>query len=155
MGNRAVITSSLDLKDNTTELSERSDKIGLYLHWNGGFDSVHGFLTYCKMIGARAPTEDEAYAFAQLTRVITNFFGGTLSVGVGTLNHLDCDNFDNGVYIVGDNWEIVGRKYIEGEEQDSYNLKEMLIEIDERQPKSQQLGKEEIEKLLTEGAKNV
>ena len=33
MGNRAVITTRKDLKD-----------IGIYLHWNGGRDSVEGFL---------------------------------------------------------------------------------------------------------------
>jgi hypothetical protein len=47
---------------------------------------------------------------AGLVSVITEFFGkGGLSVGVDTLKNLDCDNYDNGVYQVGKNWEIVGR----------------------------------------------
>ena len=36
MGHSAVITTRNDLKD-----------IGVYLHWNGGRDSVEGFLSYC------------------------------------------------------------------------------------------------------------
>ena len=37
MGNRAVITTP-------------DKKIGVYLHWNGGRDSVEGFLQTCKKI---------------------------------------------------------------------------------------------------------
>ena len=47
MGNRAVITTRKDLKD-----------IGVYLHWNGGRDSVEGFITYCKIKGYRPPEYD-------------------------------------------------------------------------------------------------
>ena len=46
---------------------------------------------------------------------------------------------DNGVYVT-ENWEIVGR-YPEGiDEQYEYGLDAMLKEIDESQPKDQQLG---------------
>ena len=154
MGNRAVITSSLDLGTNTKELGGRKDKIGIYLHWNGGRDSVQAFLTYCKLKEYRTPTEDESYAFARLAQVIGNFFGGSTSVGIGVLHYLDCDNYDNGVYIVGDNWEIVGREYFDGEEQNSYELKESLITIDKAQPQGEQLGEEKIESFL-KGQNNV
>ena len=36
MGNRAVITTE-------------NKKIGIYLHWNGGRDSVEAFLKYCEL----------------------------------------------------------------------------------------------------------
>ena len=38
MGNRAVITKDRDLYG-----------IGVYLHWNGGRDSVEAFLAYCDL----------------------------------------------------------------------------------------------------------
>ena len=59
----------------------------------------------------------------------------------GPLNKLDGDNFDNGMYIIK-GWEIVGRKYHEGPEQNEYDLLDMLIEIDANQPR--QLGEEKI-----------
>lgn len=130
MGNRAVITT----KDET---------IGVYLHWNGGYDSVNAFLKYCALQDFRSPSEDLTYGFARLTQVICNFFGGGLSCGVGPLNKLDCDNFDNGVYII-DGWDIVGRKYHDGPEQNEYNLEEMLLDINAHQPENMQLAKEVI-----------
>lgn len=138
MGNRAVIT---------TKQGDKENKIGIYLHWNGGRDSVEGFLKYCEMRGFRKPEEDN-YGWARLAQVIANFFGKDgLSVGIDRVCNLDCDNWDNGVYLIED-WKIVGREYFEGIEQDGYSLKEMLFEIDEAQPKNQQLGKAEIEKQL-------
>ena len=129
MGNRAVITSRKNFENNG---------IGIYLHWNGGRDSVEAFLAYCKLKGYRAPTDDN-YGWARLTQVIANFFGGTTSIGIDTIDHLDCDNGDNGVYII-DGWEIVGREYFEWDEQDGYDLNEFLAAIDERQPENEQLG---------------
>ena len=46
MGNRAVITT------------EGRD-LSLYLHWNGGRDSVEAFLRYCDLRGFRAPDADD------------------------------------------------------------------------------------------------
>lgn len=126
MGNRAVITNNLR-------------GIGVYLHWNGGRDSVEAFLKYCELKGYRTPDSDPAYAFARLTQVISNFFGGSNSIGINTCSHLDCDNGDNGVYIIK-GWNIVGRKYFEGTEQNEYDLNEMLQAIDEAQPAAEQLG---------------
>ena len=137
MGNRAVIT---------TEENFGKDGIGIYLHWNGGRDSVEAFLTYCNIKGHRAP-EDDHYGWARLCQVIGNFFGGTTSIGIDTVNHLDCDNYDNGVYFI-EKWEVVGREYFSGTEQRQYDLKEMLLEIDARQPEKEQVGKEKIEEWL-------
>lgn len=132
MGNRAVITNS-----RAFDVANSTD-IGVYLHWNGGRDSVEAFLTYCKLKGYRPPEVDN-YGWARLCQVIGNFFGGGLSIGIGPCCELDCDNWDNGTYIIKD-WEIVSRKYFDGEEQNYYDLNEMLKAIDKSMPEKEQLG---------------
>ena len=128
MGNRAVITTKENFENNG---------IGVYLHWNGGYDSVSAFLKYCELKGYRSPSTDN-YGWARLCQVIGNFFGGSTSVGIDVVNNLDCDNWDNGVYFIED-WNIVGRKYFEGEEQMNYDLDEMLLAIDRKMPKEEQI----------------
>lgn len=137
MGNRAVITSRENFNNNG---------VGIYLHWNGGRDSVEAFLTYCELKGYREPTSDN-YGWARLCQVIGNYFGGTNSIGIDTIDHLDCDNWDNGVYII-EGWNIVGREYFHGEEQQSHDLKEMLFDINKCQPKEEQLTEEQIEQYF-------
>ena len=140
MGNRAVITTSM-----STDVQNSSD-IGVYLHWNGGRDSVEGFLKYCELKGYRSPDTDN-YGWARLCQVIGNFFGGETSVGIDRCCCLDCDNYDNGVYIIK-GWKIIGRQYFDGHEQDRYDLKEMICAIDERQPERERLGEVAIEKAF-------
>jgi hypothetical protein len=141
MGNRAVIT----LKPH--EGKSYVNQVGIYVHWNGGRDSIEAFLTYCKLQGFRSPSSD-SYGFARLTQVIANFFGGDgLSIGVGTCKHLDCDNYDNGVYLIKD-WEIAGRDNFKGQEQKDYSLINMLIAIDKCQPADMQLGESKIKESL-------
>lgn len=96
MGNRAVITS-------------KAKKIGIYVHWNGGLESVTGFCEACEELGFRNPNRDELYGFAYMAAAIVTFFGDGASCGVGELESLDCNNCDNGVYVIGDKWEIVER----------------------------------------------
>ena len=139
MGNRAVISTKADFNN---------DGIGVYLHWNGGRDSVQAFLTYCKMKGYREPSTDN-YGWARLCQVIGNFFGGETSVGIDTCSRLDCDNYDNGTYII-DGWDIVDREYFNGSEQDNYDLYEMLCDIDKAQPVNEWLGKDKIKQMLDE-----
>ena len=100
MGNRAVITAS-----------ENKSGIGIYLHWNGGISSVVAFLDAAKERGYRDPVSDTTYAMARLTGLIHEFIGieKSTSLGINTLDKLDCDNWDNGVYVVGENWELVKR----------------------------------------------
>ena len=31
------------------------------------------------------------------------------SVGIGPLDQLDCNNYDNGVYVIGDGWTVIDR----------------------------------------------
>lgn len=127
MGNRAVITVD--------------KKSGIYLHWNGGYTSVRAFLDYCKLQGYRKPSYDKSYAMARLTTVIANFFGGGDSVGIGTYENLDTNNGDNGVYIIGGNWEIVGREYSEDieDDYDKDQYYDMMEAINNAMPKNQQI----------------
>lgn len=130
MGNRAVITTRKNFENNG---------VGVYVHWNGGRDSVEAFLKYCELRNFRSPSQD-CYGWARLVQVLGNFFGiNGLFVGIDLVQNLDCDNFDNGVYIIED-WNIVGREYFEGDEQNEYDLYEMLKDIDDAQPEEQRLG---------------
>jgi len=130
MGNRCVITTACDN-------AATADQFGVYLHWNGGRDSVEAFLAYCKLKGYRSP-ETDSYGWARLCQVIGNYFGGDTSIGFGLSCYMDCDNWDNGVHII-ENWEIVDRQYKRGFEQTGYDLRGMLNSINECQPQKQQL----------------
>ena len=103
MGNRAVIAfQSADLD------KVQPDTVGIYLHWNGGPESVTAFLDAAKELGVRP----DDYGVARLCQIIGNWFGGTLSIGVSTINHLDTDNGDNGTYVVdlkNHGWTIARR----------------------------------------------
>lgn len=129
MGNRAFVTSV-------------NGKLGVYLHWNGGYDSVSAFLEYCKLKGYR-PFED-SYGMARFIQVVSNYFGGSVSIGVEPAKY-DCfdkgpkaSDYDNGVYYVK-GWDIVRRDF-SGMEQKNHKLKDMLKSIDEAQPVKEQLG---------------
>ena len=140
MGNRAVITAS-----KSRDVAKSND-IGIYLHWNGGRDSIEAFLKYCELKRYRSPSYDN-YGWARLCQVIGNFFGGGNSIGIDNCCHLDCNNWDNGVYII-EGWKIVGRQYYDGAERNTYDLYEMLLKIDKAQPTMEQLGEEKIKELL-------
>ena len=115
MGNRAVITTP-------------DKELGVYLHWNGGRDSIEPFLAYCEMHGYRPPSLDD-YGWARLCQVVGNYFGGSNSLGINLYERLDTDNWDNGVYIV-DNWEIVGREFMSHGEQRGYPFAEFMEGLD-------------------------
>lgn len=128
MGNRAVITDT-------------KREMGVYLHWNGGRDSVEAFLKYCELKGYRSPSSD-CYGWARLCQVIGNFFGGGTSVGVMAYTTDDRMNpGDNGIYVI-EGWEIVDRVYPYGGfgEQAEYDMQEMLEDIDARMPEHDRLG---------------
>jgi len=93
MGNRAVISNREAWRD-----------VAIYVHWNGGRPSIEAFLKYARHKHLR----DDDYGLARLTQIICNYFGGSLSVGVGNIDRLDT-NGDHGVYEIS-NWEIVGRR---------------------------------------------
>ncbi len=117
MGNRAV----LQLGTNST--------VGIYLHWNGGRDSVEGFLEATRQfMGNRVG--DETYSSARLVQLICNFFEGNLSVGLGNVSELDCDNMDNGKYVIDmKTLKIVAREYHSGAEQNGYDTHDFAKEV--------------------------
>lgn len=126
MGNRAIIKAE-------------GGHIGLYLHWNGGRDSVEAFLKYCELRGFRSP-EVDGYGWARLAQVIGNFFGGGLSLGIVETGSDEDGKFcDNGAYVIRD-WKIIGRENFDGREQNEYDLMDMLQSIDEAQPGKEQIG---------------
>lgn len=128
MGNRAIITTP-----------ER--EIGLYLHWNGGRDTVEPLLRYCELKGYRPPSAD-GYGWARLAQVVGNFFGGTCSVGIEAYTtDEEMNPGDNGIYVI-EGWRIVGRVHpYEGfEEQGEYCFDEMLRAFDESMPEEERLG---------------
>lgn len=131
MGNRAVITT-------------RKRDLGLYVHWNGGRDSVEAFLRYCDLRDFRCPEQDD-YGWARLCQVVANFMGGN-GLSVGILPYTTDENMvaygdDNGVYVI-EGWRIVDRVYPWEDfvEQEGYDLGAMLLDIDASQPEDQRLG---------------
>ena len=103
MGNRAVIT----FQDGSLEELDTS-QIGVYLHWNGGIESIEGFCMSATRLDIREP--------ARFIQMLGNWFKGHLSVYVNIVGRLDYDNYDNGVYVLnryGDQkWNIVRRFHV-------------------------------------------
>lgn len=125
MGNRAIIRQA-------------GQRTGVYLHWNGGRDSVEAFLEYCKMKGYHGFETD--YGLARFCQVVGNWFGGAHSIGIVTnVYDKDADDLDNGIYDVR-GWNIVRRISDLRREQAQYDLQEMLLSIDSAQPEKEQLG---------------
>ena len=105
MGNRAVIVA------HDTNKNNKNKRIGIYLHWCGSEDSVKEFLKLAKERGVRGVDSDPQYCWARLCQVIGNDFSkegdDILSLGVDIVSYLDCRNYDNGVYYIDNNFEIV------------------------------------------------
>ena len=116
MGNRAIL--AFEDKKKRDHAS-----IGIYLHWNGGRDSVRGFLQVAKEYGLRSGD----YGIARLTQIIGNFMGGTVSLGVGVVERMDSS--DNGIYWIDENYDIVGREFAPDKEQSMYSLSDMAREV--------------------------
>ena len=125
MGNRAFIKFE-------------GEDTGVYLHWNGGRDSVEPFLEYCRLKGFRF----DDYGVARFCQVVGNWFGGDLSIGVQSTkgySNSDLDPGDNGVYIVMD-WKITGRYPEKTYEQNEYDPIKFMIDIDKEQPERDRIG---------------
>lgn len=135
MGNRAVITTE-------------DKQIGVYLHWNGGRNSVEAFLLYCKLKGYRCP-ENDCYGWARLCQVIGNFFGGIYSVGIDRYDRLDTDNGDNGVYIIKD-WRIIGKEFEPLDTLDIVQVKCVLESINSGMPENERLNIDDLYQLADE-----
>ena len=116
MGNRAVI----QIENNPLEI---------YLHWNGGRDSVEPIVDYAREQGVR--TGD--YGVARLCQIIGNTLGGTLSLGVAPKGSYSGDE-DNGTYVLDNEFNIVGRKGLRVgfTEQSVYPYEDMLSHVREK-----------------------
>lgn len=123
MGDRAVITT----RDNFNH-----NGIGVYVHSYGDVKYVKAFLEYCKRQFYRTPDRDN-YGWARLCQTIGNCIGSGLSVGIDILSNLDCDNGNNGVYII-EGWDIVEMKYPDREVPDVPVDEDFINRIDECQP---------------------
>lgn len=141
MGNRAVITT-------------KERKVGVYLHWNGGRDTIEPLLKYCELQGYRPPSADE-YGFARICQVMGNFFGGSTSLGVGAyITDRQMDPGDNGIYVIegwhiadhlrteyDSDWNPVGmRSFGPSEEEDWHKYDDMLRAFDASMPEELRLG---------------
>lgn len=127
-------------------IANKNKNIGVYLHWNGYREFVESALAYCDAKGYRSPDEDYEYGWARLCQVLGNTIGGTLSLGVGTYPTMDTDNWDNGTYIIK-NWDICQRLYQHYPDEKIHDtMFENLQAINQRQPKSERLSDEELEK---------
>ena len=101
MGNRCLIAFK------EKESKKKKEEVPcIYLHWNGGRDSVEAFLDASKRLGVR--TNDQFYGMARMTQIISNYLGGTLSIGISNVGDWDLGFLDNGVYWV-DGLEIYDR----------------------------------------------
>lgn len=131
MGNREVITST-----------KRS--LGVYLHWNGGGDSVESFLEYCSLRGFSSSDVD-GYGWVRLVQVIANFMGAEgLSVGISQYAADGRENpGDNGFYVVK-GWGIVECVYLyEGGSWGRMSMAAarcVLHTVDKAQSEEQRLG---------------
>ncbi len=99
MGNRAVIS----FQDTDLETLDTS-QVGIYLHWNGGLESIEGFCQAASALGVNEP--------ARFIQMIGNWFGGSSSVYVDVISRLDYDNGDNGTYVISKasrKWKVAKR----------------------------------------------
>ena len=123
MGNRALIAFK-----QKESVKKKEDVPCIYLHWNGGRDSVEAFLDATRRLGVRK--NDPSYAMARLTQIIANYLGGTLSIGISSVGDWALDFLDNGIYWV-DELEIYDRTdtYDGHQEQNSYDHEELVKAI--------------------------
>jgi hypothetical protein len=102
MGNRATVIFTD---------GKKSFSPAIYLHWNGGPESIYGFLEELDRRGVRA---DQFYEAARFTQIVGEFFNNGdsisgLSLGLSNGPHSDkttdldkvqSDHGDNGFYLV-------------------------------------------------------
>lgn len=124
MGNRANVVF--------TDQSNAEISPAIYLHWNGGPESVYAFLA--ELI-TRDVRHDAEYAAARFTQIVGEFFGssgdgaqyslgisnGPAGINLGALEKYDTG--DNGVYVV--QWNS---------ERDGFTMRRFVTEWDGDKP---------------------
>lgn len=107
MGNRCVITN----KEKTR---------AIYQHWNGGRDSIEPLLRVAKLLGG---------GFDKLCEISSKVFDSQ-EISYVEADNDDLDCLDNGVYIINEDLEIIGREGLRYErEQRAHNLLDMVLFI--------------------------
>lgn len=116
MGCRCVILDKNTTKENANQ------KIGIYLHWHGDKETVQKLLEEVKAKHPRGVISDPSYGYARLCQIIADeITAETLAspfetakshayetgIGIGIVSDLDCHNYDNGVYYIDDDYNIV------------------------------------------------
>lgn len=116
MGNRCCIVDKNTTKENANQ------KIGIYLHWHGDKETVQELLEEVKAKHPRGVISDPSYGYARLCQIIADeITAETLAspfetakshayetgIGIGIVSDLDCYNYDNGVYYIDDDYNIV------------------------------------------------
>jgi hypothetical protein len=115
MGNRALVIFA----DGAGETSGAA----VYLHWNGGPDSIYPMLDY--LASKAGMNHSASYTTARFCQAAGNFFGGNMSLGLqaapGLVSEVherasDLSHGDNGIYllkIAAGSYGILGR-YVDG-----------------------------------------
>ena len=118
MGNRAVITQST-----------ANNAPCIYLHWNGGADSVKGFLAVAKTFDISGTPKEQMDVLAEL--LAKHFFKTEVGMTVYRYEYgrADTNNGDNGVYVVNSKWDLIDRIYAPYSEQKEWDSKEIAQEI--------------------------
>jgi hypothetical protein len=111
MGNRAYIVFDTNWPEQKPKGSDALPAV--YVHWNGGPESVYTFLAYTKEV-CRAG--DKEYTPARFVQIVGNYFAGNLSVGLTAVKREDIVELssvgDNGVYVVdSDTLEVTERHF--------------------------------------------
>lgn len=118
MGNRAVIVSYDTTKAN------KHEKIGIYVHWHGSEEDVKHVLDDACAKGVRGVDDDNKYFWARFCQLFANYITECyadykkteyeVGIGIGIVSELDCHNYDNGVYYINNDFEIV--EHTDGQE---------------------------------------
>lgn len=128
MGNRAVII-------------QYGSDAAIYLHWNGGRDTIEPVLFYAKHFASK-------YAGFQKMRALDVFAFVCDCIGLNPYitvkDRADCDNGDNGVYYIGKDYKIQSRAFARNPEQHYHDFSGFLTAIDSCMPTKKQLGEEHL-----------
>lgn len=116
MGCRCVIT---DISVNEQNMDK---KLGIYLHWHGDKETVQELLEKVKAKHPRGVISDPSYGYARLCQIIADEITAEAlaspfeaakshayetGIGIGIVSDLDCHNYDNGVWKIDDDYNIV------------------------------------------------
>lgn len=144
MGNRAIIKG-------------KDSDLGVYVHWNGGLDSVEAFLEYASFLSPHSGLGEKHYdsGLGTLVTLITNFMNNSSSVDITTpVDYANPSHLDNGIYVV-DGWKIVDRISPPLYEQNEYDRREMLLAIDKAQPEKMKRGVDYIDSEIVDASEIV